>query len=216
MGLLNLISDIDSYTKIEKQYGIGAADEFLKNRERNRILDRQRQEEQLLLRKQQMEYDNKKAVEDGIKHVKFDMSNQLRKNDIPLSDYELKKLHGIIDQVDYVYDQKTMNEICSEWNDFWYEKEFVYYVSIKVKDIQNKLINFLYNDLESKFNEIKEKDLIIQFDKIYNSFNSSLFINNLNNLFDYLKNIYDIELDKETISHISNEIKRVKKDWGKK
>ena len=216
MGLLNFISDIDSYTKIEKQYGIGAADEFLKNRERNRIADRQREEEQLLLRKQQMEYDNKIAVEDGIKHVKFDMNNFLRKNDIPLMEYEVKKLHGIINQVDYVYDQKSMDEICSEWNDFWYEKEFVYHVSIKVKELQSKLIKFLYEDSESKFNENKEKDLIIQFDKIYNSYNSTIFLSNLNELFDYLKNIYDIELDKETTSIISNEIKRVKKDWGKK
>ena len=216
MGLLNLIADLDSYNKIEKQYGIGAANEFLKNKERNRIADKEREEEQLLIRKQQMENANKKAVDDAIKKVKYDMNNQLRKSDIPITDEETKKLHGIIDQVDYVYDQKTMDEVCDEWNDFWYEKEFIYYVSIKVKEIQDRLIGILYKDTEYKFNTEKENELNIQFDKIYNACDTKSFLNNINEMFTYLKSVYDIELDKETVSLISDEIKRIKKDWGKK
>ena len=216
MGLLNLIADIDSYTKIEKQYGIGAADEFLKNRERSKIADKQRQNEQILLRQQQNDYDYEKALKEAINGAVFDMNNVLRKNDMPLTEYETNKLKGLIDQIQYAYNQKTLDEICNEWNDFWYEKELIHFVSIKIKEIQNKLIEFLYNDKESEFSKSKEKDLNIQFEKIYHAHNQKFFMEHLNEMIDYLKNKYDLELDKDTMQIITNEINRIKKDWGKK
>ena len=214
MGLFRFLADMDSFDKINKQYGIGAADEFVKNRDRARLDDKRREQEQIILDKKQNDYEYEKAVKNVIKEVKYKMNNQLRKNELPITDEEIKKLEGIIGQVDYVYDQKTVDEVCDEWNTFWYEKEFVHFVSIKVKDLESTVKDILSENKD--FNKSKEKELSDKFDSIYNSKNKELFLTNLNEMIDYVKDNYGLEIDKKYLKEVNDEIKRVKEDWGEK
>lgn len=208
MGLFSFIGDMETAKKLSDQYGMGASQAFLDLRaqqtsesEASNIHDYAKDE-----------YDLKMAN----KEMQFKMANYLRTTDVQYSETEKEQLNSIIKQFEYVYDQESGDSLVKEWNDTCFEKEFNYYVSTCIKDLENKLITYLYDDKEFGFTEFKEKYLREEFERIYSSPNHDKYIENLDKLLAYLQSNYDIQLGDETLEPIKDTIKTVGKDWNQK
>ena len=124
MGLLDFIGDMETASKLSKQYGLGAANAFLDMRSQQEAMkEAQTQYRQSGESRSTNAYDETE-IKQAIKKLQFQMTNYLRTTNVPYEEYEKKRLKGIIEQVEYVYNQESADIITHEWNEMCFEKEF--------------------------------------------------------------------------------------------